>query len=71
MQGVQEVVPDLFRGQYAYETTCQVQCAELFRACVWHQMHIVKHWKATTAAVHVNTPGACPRALLQQLWRCA
>ena len=28
VQGVQEVVPDLFRGQYAYETTCQVRCME-------------------------------------------
>ena len=32
VQGVQEVVPDLFRGQYAYETTCQVRCVTLPRA---------------------------------------
>ena len=37
LQGVQEVVPDLFRGQYAYLTTCQVCLAvqTATKKCCW------------------------------------
>lgn len=66
MQGVQEVVPDLFRGQYAYETTCQVRCVELLE--VW--VLSTRHWEAATAAMHVNMPGACAWGILLQRLQC-